>query len=776
MEPKKESSRYRAAILTAIALYTALNVTWIYQDTRPPHSDSVIYIQGSFQFYERIQEEGIYGLGSFLKGLSPRPPMQSLIGAAVLPFVNWSPDGVLYVNAFWLGLAAWLIFLLGWHIGGDAAGFLSAVFFMTNPFVHGHLQQYEAEAPLLVFVTASFLVILRILEKERVRDFALLGFLIGIGLLFKWLYLIILIGPIFVCLCLYGKRSWDRYRISGRSNLLACGWNLVGLIAFPLLTALPWYLWRLETLFAFREKVANSNTFTPFTDGWTFFVLVYYPALVGLRLKIVHLALLAAGLIAVLANNRNRSHSSGKWLLRMIALSLFLFWLFFVIQYKNTPQKYLLPLQPLLAVLAGASIAIVPSSIQKKAFGAAALVLTAILIHNQWGFPRLLSPKNPPVLSGFWVEQQTPLWIYDPHPPKKCFLSHEAIARRIEETWESPQDEIRVYVLPRLPEFSYFTLSVWLSREIPRSTCVGISYSNCLTDYLFHDFLIASQGPVLDEKRSREWFRLFETNAALKLARALDSPPPSFQSSHERIERFLYRNSIPITLYKRTQPVSIQEAADSMAFFAEEIVQSNLWKQIEAIWRRLNHLPGEARIHTFFLAIRKNHAPSILRLLQSSDEEIAAWLPYERYLLAVLARKQNHADRARQLFQEIAYAKIPGSSDAAVRLAEMELDTQQTDSAIRWLFQALSLNLYNQRIPQLLAQAFERRGDEDRAKCFQILEEITEKIVFRNDRPEWFAEADRLLTDAGFSEQAQLYRNKIPPSSRMEIEDVKIEE
>lgn len=748
-------SRYTLYTLTLLFIYTGANIAWLHLDTRPPHSDSVIYIQGGYRFLDAIQKEGWRGILTIPQILSLRPPLQSLIAASVLPWTSGAPDRLLFINVIWQALSIWFTFRLGEKLGGQPAGFLAAVFLMTDPFVHSYMQQFETEIPLMVCAAASLLALLRIVENGRLRDFIELGIWIAAGLLFKWIYAVFMAAPLAYGLWLYVK--------SDKNSPPVYDWKKYGkiaaLAAIPAITALPWYLPNFAGLLQYRETVDRSNIFTPFIQGWQLSVLWYYPSLIALRLKIIHLTLLAAGAAAVFIS-RNQRTDAQRILLASIGLSLLFFWIYFSIQYKNIPQKYALPLQPFLALIAGCAVRLIPARFLNKSLTCIPVILLIVLCFNQWRQPSWLSPYPVKSIAGPWLERQTALWTYDARPPQKGPISHVKVADCIRQKTATDADRLCVYVLPRLPDFNFNTLSIWLHPSPVPVNCAGISQSNCLIDFLFHDFFILSQGLISDGKRRKDQLHSFEYDVLVKLSRWMDSNPPEFMNAHQSIGQFLYNQQTPIVVYQRIHSVQMEEAAELIGLLADEIVQYGIWKQVRLVWERMGDRSSAARIQTLYLAFVQNHPPAVESLLQMHPNEIADWRPHERYWLGLIASQNYQTDRAVQLWETEALSNASCAPYAALRLADYFLETDHAEKAIAWLSRAWNLTIYEAKIPLKMTQAYDRLGEKNKATCFRALSTITEQLAIRNDRPDLFAQARRLLLESGFDEEAAHYADR----------------
>jgi 4-amino-4-deoxy-L-arabinose transferase-like glycosyltransferase len=91
-----------------------------------------------------------------------------------------------------------LQYFLARKLFGSETAFFSALAFASLPFVSLYSWMATTDSLLILYWTASTLFFLRSLETEKIRDFVLLGFFIGLGLLSKYTMLFF-----FLCAAVY---------------------------------------------------------------------------------------------------------------------------------------------------------------------------------------------------------------------------------------------------------------------------------------------------------------------------------------------------------------------------------------------------------------------------------------------------------------------------------------------------------------------------------------------------------------------------------------------
>lgn len=119
-------------------------------------------------------------------GYFSKPPVIAwLIAASTMLF----GDGILAVKLPALLLypaTAWLMFLLGKKLFDARVGFRAGLAFALIPIVSALGLAISTDAPLLFFWSAAMLCLLRAIERDRMRDWLLLGAMLGLGIMSKY--------------------------------------------------------------------------------------------------------------------------------------------------------------------------------------------------------------------------------------------------------------------------------------------------------------------------------------------------------------------------------------------------------------------------------------------------------------------------------------------------------------------------------------------------------------------------------------------------------------
>ncbi|MBN2328446.1 MAG: glycosyltransferase family 39 protein [Candidatus Omnitrophica bacterium] len=646
-----------------IVLHALMNLLWLQMDRTPPLSDSIYYIQGGFKLLANLQNDGWQGLSSVPELTPHRPPLLSLLAAAILPTVKNVPDRIVWINAVFYAGAVWISFCFARRLAGGAAGFCAAMFLMSNPFVFPYLSDFEAELPLMFFTIATLWFLFRIAAGAGWSDFIGLGFCFAAGILLKWLYGVIVFVPAMAVfgLLLVNQKDPESREKSWRRILTA--------MAIPAVIALPWYAAHYTDLIQYQSEVKRSGLFTPFHEGWSVYTLIYYPLLLAYKIKIFHLITLLAGIIGGVLLLGRKGESSQRAAGMLLGLSLLTPWLFFVINDHNLAEKYLLPVQPILAVLAGFSIVrLRPVWRFRAALGVFVLFLL-IVLHGQWGF--FGSGRNAPPLiqSDLWLKPQTGMTRFPIRTPRREEFPHRTIAQTIALQYGGKSKPPKVMTIPNLPFFNAFHLSVWLQAEIPKAESLGVSRYRIILDLLFHDFLIASSGAAHGEIEHRDRVDPYRYETTTRLAQWYESSPAWLMENHRLINQYddPYDESV-LNVFERSGPVKKEEAVEIIGLFAEEIVQYDfMWDQIAIVWKRLKESVLEERAKAFQEALFYGGEQTAEQLFESYEEGRIDLFPYEQYALAVKAGQHRRMPLMQNLIHSIVNKKTTCAA-AAKRL------------------------------------------------------------------------------------------------------------
>jgi hypothetical protein len=532
------------------------------------------------------------------------------------------------------------VFIVVQRLVNPDAGLIAAVFLMSHSLVHGYLTMYETEVPMMAVVMASYYCLLELRQSRRLKYMLLLGFLLSAGMLLKWIFFLILFGPVmYVLIDIYRNEKVDDdfQKSPAFWKLFLC------VILPPVILALPWYIYKVNDLIAYKSLVEEGKFYTVFTGGWDFRSMMYYPTLQFLILNWIHTFVLTVLLVFFWINGIRRINKNIIAIGISIILSGLIFWLYFAVNPSNIPQKYILPLQPLIAVAAGLLCMGIPAGLQRYAVAILVCVFAGVHCYQDWGFFAVKSTLYEGNHSQEFLEPQTGFFEYPVRPPRNFNLPHKELSKDIQTALGGDERPVKVFVLPWLQRFNSFFISVWLNTTIKDVTTTGVTKYNIINEMLSHDFIVTSTGPAHSEMIHRDRMDSYRYDTTIMIARTLATEPDWFMDSHRFIQDYSYKDEGNIIrLYERTKPQSAEEAQYVIGLLIDGLLQQpSLWEQINITWRILGNDRHLHRSHLFSRIYGDPQSPSVQELSVLFKDQVLDWYPYERYALYRFAKEHD---------------------------------------------------------------------------------------------------------------------------------------
>lgn len=640
MMQSKSENVYNKVFYLVLLLYTISNVVWLILDDAPPITDSIYYIQGSQTLIQAVQNEGLTGFFHIPDLVPYRPPLHSMFGAVALLLIGQEPVNVLYMNVIWLSVTVWLLYLLVRKLVNPASGLIAALFLMSHSLVHIYLSMYETEVPMMAVIMASYYCILEVRQSRRSGFMVLLGLLLSAGMLLKWIFFFILFGPVMLLLIdLY--RNPQESRAPQKSSSF---WTLFLCVTLPpVIIAMPWYIYKLNDLLTYQSIVSEGKFYTVFVDGWDWRSIMYYPSLQWLKLHWIHTFVLIGVFGYFCTFGFRQSDKKNRMVLWSLFLSGFIFWLYFVLNPTNLPQKYLLPLQPLVAVGVGLFCIGIPAGLTRYAVIVLVCLFTGVHIYQDWGGLAGKAALYEGKHSQQYLEPQTGFFEYPLRPPRKFNLPHREITEGISQTLAENERPVRVFVLPWLQRFNSFFISVWFNTAIKEVTTTGVTKYNIIFEMLMHDYIVTSTGPAHREMVHRDRMDPYRFNATIMLARALVSEPEWFMESHKFIDDYAYedRGNI-IRLYQRTKPVSVEETQMVTGLMIEGLLpHPYFFDQMDVVWGKLGNTEMMNRNQQLQNAFLSGETGALEELTTTFKLNAQTLYPFERMAIYRLGDEKD---------------------------------------------------------------------------------------------------------------------------------------
>jgi len=305
------------------------------------------------------------------------PPLFHVL-AVPASFFSTHPDA--YASGNWLALLAVMVatFLVGRAVAGDAAGLVAAFVVPSFGWVTWMGRMAMTDLTLTATVALTLALLVRPLDLTAPRDARRLGIAIALGLLAKWPYVLYVGLPLVYLLGAHWLRT-------GRDARAPAFWRpLVRVLAWPLVLAGPWYVRSLPSLLGTASWHLGSGVVADEGDPalLSLDAIAFYPrALWTGYLSVPLVVLLLAGVAAVVARRGLRAASTiaplARW--KPLALSV-LGGSAGILLITNKDARYLMPMMPVAAVVAGAWVATLDARRARTATAACALLAWALVL------------------------------------------------------------------------------------------------------------------------------------------------------------------------------------------------------------------------------------------------------------------------------------------------------------------------------------------------------------------------------------------------------------
>jgi 4-amino-4-deoxy-L-arabinose transferase-like glycosyltransferase len=249
-------SRYRIAEAVILAVSAALTIAWIAVDRTPPAWDQARYLTDSLQYVHGLRQDGLSGaVNAFFSAdryYAPGYP------AFLFPFELIFGSSV--QSALIANLVLWIVLLMtvaaiGRQLFGEMAGIIALAVTATIPELLFFLHQALIDIPAATCACLALLAMLRTSHFTRPAPSALVGVMVGIGLLTKATVAVFLVGPALVI----GVRALLRLRTAPNAELLRVAGNLLLAAALAVAIAGPWYVTNWDTTLAYLQSSASGE-------------------------------------------------------------------------------------------------------------------------------------------------------------------------------------------------------------------------------------------------------------------------------------------------------------------------------------------------------------------------------------------------------------------------------------------------------------------------------------------------------------------------------------
>lgn len=746
----------RAAISLPI-LFLALHIVWRVLDHTPPRGDQTFYINGAVH----IQKTWNLSWLQWFRELNDvtlthiRPPGSSLL---LVPWLTAFQNDLQLAQlgaVLWHALTFLILYRLGKRFFDSTTGLLAGVFFMCLPAIYD--TAIDPEFYFMTLLPLALLCCSHLWDENRRRGlwWLAMGLVTALGLLCKWVFAIYLLGPmLFLGFDLMGRiRRTDpslRMRRFGFESLL---------MILPVLLATAWY-WRNWTPLSqeFRS-ISETRLFTPFKEGWSWQVFLHYPKGWLIQNKIVPFFMLIPGILYLLIPGKlwrkvsffHPLEAQERQNAFLLLSSLVGTWVYFCIRIDNIPLKYILALQPILALFGVIWIRKLAPSFLRRCFYSVLFCLA--LITSLWmHFAPLSWIGNSPLPRTVTYYPNLSFLRYAvpvPRPPHRQAWPHESIvesiARLERENPFQPDKRVAfqsVLVLPDIYYFDWRNCRTLFNLKGLDIDAAAIPDRTGLLRIAFSRYIVTSRGQCTRfglENRD-EMIR-----NALALNRLIDRAPPWFWNNFRMVDRFAMPYDLPeLQLFRRIKPMDEAEAIGWCEFWiSHHKGEAAAWEQVIKIWanqRNPARMARAAKIHSFLANPGMDKNPAMAEL--QSDPNL---LPYELLEL----------DGA--MLKRCAESKSLCSWRANWELGKIELKRNQFDAASEYLLKAWRREREKPEILRTLEESAKQKQDTAGVDLFKQLIGIAQGLLANNRRPILYQNAANLLLSAEWNTDALWY-------------------
>ena len=358
-----------AALGVIWVFHAAATLAWLARNSLPDGlRDEFLHSQRAVELFFRARDLGGEGLHYWLfEGYYP--PLVPLVGDLFLVLGPNHEDTLAASNLLWLALLIGATFAIGRRLYGPWTGVLAAALVCLYPSIHGNARHLE---PNVALAAASACAVWALLASDGFRRLGpSLGFgaALAAGLLVDRVAMAPLMAGPAVAALIAGWRGSSTRGPLLRNAGLALGLTVL-LAGYYYVQFMGEYLAEMTAqvggeVDAYGTRTAAPSPLSPLY--WTYYLLVWFDAQMGLALGLAALA----GLAVALRRPRGQAWPLLVWLLAGTAL--------FTLLGKKQPY-YTLPLLPAAAVLTAHAITAI------RLRGAAAALATVLLLAglHQW--------------------------------------------------------------------------------------------------------------------------------------------------------------------------------------------------------------------------------------------------------------------------------------------------------------------------------------------------------------------------------------------------------
>jgi tetratricopeptide (TPR) repeat protein/4-amino-4-deoxy-L-arabinose transferase-like glycosyltransferase len=260
--------REETALAVLIVVVILINLTWLWQDTRPqPEVDPHVYLIRTFKFVAQLGEGEGSNFWKLIDQMSfqGRPPLYQLLSLPAILLLGHSEDAAVLVNLLFTVILLLCTYSLAKLASNGKAGLLAAFILATYPPIVQLTRIYRPHSALPACVALSMWLLLLLMRTRAVKIAWFFGLSFAFGMLIHLNFAYAMLAPTLLLGCymllfqneprlppsLQATPSWLLGKLNDRFVLF----GLLPAMLFAALITLGWYLPHINSILELGRAV-----------------------------------------------------------------------------------------------------------------------------------------------------------------------------------------------------------------------------------------------------------------------------------------------------------------------------------------------------------------------------------------------------------------------------------------------------------------------------------------------------------------------------------------
>ncbi len=263
---KKQNLLYRNTIglLILISLFLLVAISHIMQQPYPNNWDDAWYAINTYNWLDFIKERDLFRgiFWGYIYMLQGKMPPMVFITSIVGGLINKTIIAMHFSQLIWFFALMLAVFGIGNELADGWAGFLSIIIVATMDLVFYWVKTIMGEPSLFALVAIFLFLLIRWGDKPTLWHGGVIGFVIGVGLLTKQHFPILIISPLVLWLLWLANRC-----VHNNTLFKLTIFSITAAFVTAVITAASWYTFNLNTVFSYFLETQQG--FAPHSLGNT---------------------------------------------------------------------------------------------------------------------------------------------------------------------------------------------------------------------------------------------------------------------------------------------------------------------------------------------------------------------------------------------------------------------------------------------------------------------------------------------------------------------------